>query len=224
MSDTEDLEITFAQSFFHDEGVDCLFPRFVRKYKAAKKLRDILDRCGSWWKYSVYSPREWKYRLKMKFFTKPNKVHVKYFSDYFWVDRCSLIRHCVMQILVDFVEKEDPFNHFDTEDSYHKEQWDELRALYEWYKNFKEFDSHEYQMKLLGYDPYSKPSKKPEFVPIEKYGVDDWGDANMYSWDLDSTEEETKALLESMEKEKEFEDDFTRRAMRVVELWRMLWT
>lgn len=223
-ADANEIDIAFDKSLFYDEGVDRLFPRWTRKHRLAKALRKILNRGETWWKYSVYSPREWKYRLKMRFWVKPNKIHVKYFPNDRWTDRCSLIRHAVFQILVDFVEKERPFEHFDTEDSHHKEEWLELRSLYEWYKNFKEFDSVAYQEKLLGYNPYERRPFEDNFTPVEEYGLDDWGDPKMYSWDSDSTEEETVALFATLEEEKKWEDDFTRRAMRVVELWKMLWT
>ena len=220
----KEWDISFADSFFRDEGVDRLFPRWTRKYKLVKKLRGILDNGRSWWKHSDYSPRQWKYRLLCRFWYKYNTITVKHFPSNTWIDRCSLIRHAVFQILVDFVEKERPFQHFDTEESHNKAEWAELRELYQWYKNFKEFDSIEYQAQLLGYNPYDNDHWKTDFAPIEKYGVDDWGDHKMYSWDSDQTEEERKAMLESMEKEKEWEENFTDKAKRVVELWGMLWT
>lgn len=208
----------------YEEFPDYLFPRKIRKYKLVKKLRDFLDGIHAWWKYSVYSPKEWKYRLKMKFWTKPNKVHVKYFADHFWVDRCSLIRHACFQILVDFVEKERPFEWFDTEDSYHKAEWDELKSLYDWYKNFQEFDSIEYQTKLLGYNPYTKERCFQAVPLVEEYGLNDWGEPKMYEWVGDTNKQEVAALLESAKKEEEFDAEFTAKAVRVVQLWRMLWT
>lgn len=217
-------DVTFDKSLFYDEGVDRLFPRWTRKYWLTKRLRKLLQRAEGWWKYSHWSPKEWKYRLKMKFWVKPNKIHVKHFSDWFWTDRCSLIRHAVFQILVDFVEKERPFEHFNTEESGNKNEWVELKSLYDWYKNFKEFDTIEYEEKLLGYNPYDRHHFKTDFTPIDEYGVDDWGDPNMYSWDVDTTAEEHAALLAAHEKEKEWEQEFTDKAKRVVDLWGMLWT
>ena len=223
-TDADEIDVTVDKSLFYDEGVDRLFPRWTRKYRLAKALRKILNRCEIWWKYSRWSPKEWKYRLKMRFWVKPNKIHVKYFPDDRWIDRCSLIRHAVFSILVDFVENERPFEHFDTENSPNKEEWAELKSLYDWYKNFKEFDSIAYQEKLLGYNPYERHPFKDNFTPIEKYGLDDWGDPNMYSWDNDLTEEETIALRASFEEEKKWEQEFTDKAKRVVDLWGMMWT
>lgn len=59
-----------------------------------------------------------------------------------WVDRDFLMAHLIVKCLIDFVEKEKPFEHFDTEDSHHREEWIKLKSLYDFFKacDLREFD------------------------------------------------------------------------------------
>lgn len=69
----------------------------------------------------------------LKIETLPNSKH--------WIDRDTVMLHTCFQILVDFVEKEDGLNHCNYE--HHKESVDELKYLYEWWKNYSEEDEME---------------------------------------------------------------------------------
>jgi clan AA aspartic protease (TIGR02281 family) len=145
-----------------------------RKLKIARWLRDKLRSIRTSYKYSPWSPRQIRYAIKNKFITKPNKVHVKYFSDWNWTDKSDLIRHLPFVVLVDFIENEDPYTHFDTEDSPHAEGWKELKELYDWYKNRQfEFDAFDYMNEKLGYER----TFGSKMIPLERGGVDAWGES-----------------------------------------------
>jgi hypothetical protein len=51
-----------------------------------------------------------------------------------WMDRDHILLHANFQVLKDFVEKEKPFEHFDTENSHNKEGWLEVKRLYDWWE------------------------------------------------------------------------------------------
>jgi len=53
-----------------------------------------------------------------------------------WQDRDRIMLHGCFQLLIDFVEKEDGLNHCNYE--FHKETVDELKYLYDWWKEYIE--------------------------------------------------------------------------------------
>lgn len=52
-----------------------------------------------------------------------------------WHDRDDVLISTIFKILVDFVEEENPFEHFDTEESLDKDNWVKVKELYNWVKN-----------------------------------------------------------------------------------------
>ncbi len=81
------------------------------------------------WRQFVHNP--W-YSIKCRLWHRFNVVYVKTLPPT-WMDRDTVLLHAAFQILTDFVEKEKPFDHFDTENSPNKREWVELRALYVWW-------------------------------------------------------------------------------------------
>lgn len=172
-----------------------------------------LRQLKSYWRHHEYSPRFWYWRLKARFWDRPNTIVVKYFSPWYYTDRCDLVRHAVLQCLVDWAEQEKPWGFWHLEElraerekskidgedllPYHVEEYTELREIYDWYKSFAEFDSYDYVVEKLRRLP---------------------------SLGAQQSDEEKTLWIEAMDKEQEFENEFTKRAMRVVELWGMLWT
>lgn len=191
-----------------------------RKLKAARWLRDKFRSIKSWNRFSDWSPRNIKWAIKCRFIHKTNKVHVKRFSDWGWADRCSVIRHLPFIVLTEFIEKEKPFERIVTDEPPQDKDWAELKELYEWYKNYEEFDSFKWMEKRLGY----VPSFGWDSEPIEESGVDEWEDPKMYAMNFhkkSSTEEQVFA--DSLQAEREFEEEFTRKACRIIELYHYLW-
>ena len=72
------------------------------------------------------------YYLKCRFWKKYNRVIVKTLPPT-WIDRCDLLTHAMFQILVDFIEKEKPFDYLDTEASYNTKEWKEIKDIYNWW-------------------------------------------------------------------------------------------
>jgi len=157
----------------------------------------------------------------MRFWTQPTVIRVKHFGSYEWIDRTSLIRHAVFQVLVDFIERECPFEHFDTVNSPNAAEWVELKELYDWYKNYKEFDMFEYQNEQLGKDI----NLKIDSQPIPEHGVDDWGDPKMYQMVFEPrTQVQEEVWREARRIEASKDKEFTDKAKRVLDLHGLLWT
>ena len=51
-----------------------------------------------------------------------------------WCDRDELMAVLIRKIIIDFVEKEKPYDHWDTVNSQHKEEWEKLKEVYEYFK------------------------------------------------------------------------------------------
>lgn len=52
-----------------------------------------------------------------------------------WIDRDTVLEHTMFEILCLFIEREKPDEHFNMEESNHKEEWVKLFALYRWWKD-----------------------------------------------------------------------------------------
>lgn len=68
-----------------------------------------------------------------------------------WVDRDHLMAVLIKKLLIDFVEKEKPFDHFDIENSTNRDDWDRLVKLYWQFKaiNLDRIDYDELTAKLV---------------------------------------------------------------------------
>lgn len=89
-------------------------------------------------KYYKLIPYDWRpnqiwYRFTCLVWKRYTTVRPKCLGHTF-CDRDVLLFHCAFQILCDFIEKEKPYDHFDTENSHNKKEWIELKELYYWYK------------------------------------------------------------------------------------------
>ena len=103
--------------------------------------------------------------LKAFFFGRHNRVICKHLPIT-WVDRDTLMFHCCFQILVDFIEKENPLT-FKMNDAEIMEvygeftpalgtekvkTWHKIRELYNWYKNREYDDPVMYNVDKDGFD------------------------------------------------------------------------
>ena len=191
-----------------------------RKYKVAKWGRNVLNNIGGWWRHSSYSPHNIRWALYHKFVDKPNTIKVGYFSDWQWVDKSNLARHLPFVLLKKFIEEEKPFEYLDTDWEPHREMWKELKELYEWYEKFEEFDHFEYMQSRLGYTPELKMSSSP----LESAGLNEWGEPKLYSMDFGKKsdyEEEVRA--DAYAAEAAWEQEFTDKACRVIQLCGLMW-
>lgn len=114
----------------------------------------ILQRIGLWWLLNVSEPlferfhrrrwyrfvtRAWHnyvhepwYWLKCAVWHQYNVIHVTTLPPT-WMDRDTVMLHACFQILTDFVDREHPFDHFDTIRSTNRTDWEEVLRLYAWW-------------------------------------------------------------------------------------------
>jgi hypothetical protein len=79
-----------------------------------------------------------------------------------YYDRDAVLLHAAFQVLVDFIEKERPDKIIDwNDDQAHKQAWQEIRSLYDWWKNIRPTRRSPLDDKTLGHPPL-KFKKLPE--------------------------------------------------------------
>lgn len=88
------------------------------------------------WPYD-YRPGQIWYRIKCRFWHKYNIIKIKKLPST-WCDRDRILFHANMQILVDFIEREKPYEHIVIEGGNHDAEWAELKVIYDWYKKYPE--------------------------------------------------------------------------------------
>ena len=71
------------------------------------------------------------YYYKCKFFHPYNVIKLKSLPPT-WTDKDYILEQCIETIFKDFIEKEKPFEHFDTEKSHNKKEWREINKIYDW--------------------------------------------------------------------------------------------
>jgi len=93
------------------------------------------------------------------YFHPYNVVHIKTLPRQ-WSDRDTIMLHAMFQILIDYVEKEEPFELINWEsDSEHSASAKDIKYLYDWWKK-----NHDY-------DPWNDPVLVKEYDELEaKYG------------------------------------------------------
>lgn len=96
----------------------------------------------------ITPPRGWRYRLRRVLrsldnakwwvvhrFHPKHRYHVIHTGlEPGWYDRDFLMAHLMVKLLIDFVEKEEPFEQFDTVNSPNATDWVKLKGLYEFFK------------------------------------------------------------------------------------------
>ena len=164
-----------------------------------------------------YRPGQLWYWLKCRLYKKFNQVNIKSLT-YTYNDPEHVLEHAIFQVLVDFIEKEDPFNHFDTENSHHKNEWAELKELYLWWKNLY-LDYHH------NWEKYHHviPGGMSDIVFTKIPG------SNLSSMDFVYKPPDAKEFVHIWYKQNDevdnfFYDELTKRAKRLIELRYLLWT
>lgn len=127
--------------------------RFRDWWRSKDGMRLFRVRLGTWWEYwrngwskntryayplpgHVFQwggkiPEAWYYvKCRVLPWKRYNTVVVRT-EPPTWQSRGDFLLPLLMEVLTDFVEKERPFEHFDT--SYHFDAWWSIRDLYEWW-------------------------------------------------------------------------------------------
>lgn len=110
------------------------------------------------WRYFFNFPYRWKQWILYRFHPKHRYHIINTGLSPGWHDRDYLMQHIMIKLLVDFIEREKPFEHFDIENSHNKDKWYELKELYIFFKDiWNEHDSIDF-----GYyqDNYAELTKK----------------------------------------------------------------
>ena len=130
-----------------------------------------------------------------------------------WHDKDEILLHAAFQLLVDFVEREDPGNIVDwNSDESHKHRWKEIRELYEWWKRERPSRKSPLDDKRLKIPPM-KFKKLPGSELSQLVEPDKKKYANYY-----------QALKKHGRLEKKWEEEDQRNLHRLVEIRGFLWT
>jgi hypothetical protein len=114
MSDSNSLYLRFYGAAYETRlGRSIIDSRWLARLSKAK-----------WWVLHRFHPR--------------HRYHILNTGlGYGWRDRDVVLEHVVIQLMIDFVEKEKPFDHFDTEASHYAADWVKLREVYDRCKAWK---------------------------------------------------------------------------------------
>lgn len=82
-----------------------------------------------------YTIQDWWYQFKCWVWYRYRTVKPSSLKGHGWVDRDTLMLHCMFQCLVDFVEGEDPFNRTDFDHETVRHVKKEIQELYTWWKD-----------------------------------------------------------------------------------------
>lgn len=143
-------EAQLAEQLKHDAISDeVIEPAFDLKQFEDLLERNRLSTMGRWerfkdrlWQYRIFRKvrQVWRnyisepwYYLKCLVWHRYNVIKIRDLSPT-WHDRDHIMFHACMQIMVDFVEGEKPFDWFDTVNSPHAPEWSNLKALYNSWK------------------------------------------------------------------------------------------
>jgi hypothetical protein len=97
--------------------------------------RTIMEKIYDWFYFRRSNFRDIKYWFLYRFHPK-YKYHVLHTGfPPGWRDRDLVLAAIIRKIIIDFVEREKPYEHFDTEDSRHAQEWIQLKELYNWFKS-----------------------------------------------------------------------------------------
>ncbi len=130
-----------------------------------------------------------------------------------WQDKDEILLHAAFQLLVDFVEREDPGKIVDwNSDEAHKHAWKEIRELYKWWKEKRPSRKSPLDDKKLKIPPM-KFKKIPGSELSQLVEPDKKKYANYY-----------QALKKHRRLEKKWEEEDQRNLHRLVEIRGFLWT
>lgn len=123
-------------------------------------------------------------------------------------DPDELLLHANFQILVDFIDKENPGDTIDWScDNEHKAIWKEIVALYKWWT--------EERIEREKLDPLNnKDVKKPDLTNVD----------NFLNYDREEYKEFEEACQESAELELAWYKEDTENLLRLIKIREWLWT
>lgn len=130
-----------------------------------------------------------------------------------WHDRDEILLHASFQVLVDFVEKEEPDKIVDwNADELHRDAWKEIKSLYAWWKKVRLARRNPLDDKSITIPPFETRhipgSKYCEFIPPDRKKY-----AAYY-----------RAMKKLNRLEKNWLEEDQRNLYRLIEIRKFLWT
>jgi hypothetical protein len=184
---------------------------FGWRYAIRTEMRDI---------WGVRQLQDFMWAIRYRTYKKFHIVKLDLKPGYHDIDQRLV--HANFCLLVQYVEKEKPFEHIDWDsDDGHKNAAKEIKELYKWWKEvYPNYDKH---------NPlFADDVKCPEH-DSKVYTVDEDGDPLTYVWEDKPGQEEIKrkfkeACLASHEYEKKQEEEIEANLIRLIKIRGYLWT
>ena len=130
-----------------------------------------------------------------------------------WCDKDEMLLHAAFQLLVDFVEKEQPGEIVDWDaDESHKKSWKEIQSLYQWWK-----DERPARKSPLDDAKIKHPPMEFEKIPNSDL-------SRMVEYDKEKYATYDRALAESVQLEQQWEEQDQRNLHRLIDIRQFLWT
>lgn len=166
----------------------------------------------------IYSITQTFYHLKSKYITKNHyiRIDVKRFMgsdlmNYIWYDSDVKILYSNFQILVDFVEGENPAGHIDWNATpEHSQAWQEIQTLYNWW--IVDRPKRDEEFPFPNTEDYGITSKTA--ILFNNHNSDE--EAAIKRWQ--------KAVDEYHKKEYEWDTEDTEMLIRLITIRKWLWT
>ena len=98
-----------------------------KKKPLKKRIWWTLKRIPSW-------PSKVKWWIFHRFHPKHRYHMINTGLGYGWRDRDTVLEQLIVKILIDFVELEKPYEHFNTETSHYRDNWVRLKEIYDFFK------------------------------------------------------------------------------------------
>ncbi len=171
----------------------------------------LLKKIPSWFSYKIYWVTNTHYQLRSKYIKKQHyiKIDVERFiipglQAYHWYDSDTRILYGNFQILVDFIEGEEPGERIDwNSDPEHQKAWAEITALYDWWTK-------------------ERPEHDEGYPDTKDYGLEE--NEFMDGEDSPNRRRYLKALDELHQQEEEWEVEDTEMLIRLITIRKWMWT
>ena len=127
-----------------------------------------------------------------------------------WCDKDNVMLHAVMQLVVDFIEKERPDEHIDwTWDSGHEKAWATITDVYDWWT----------ERRKKRHNPADDLELRDDWITFGE--PDENGNVPAT---LNNTPEETEIILAGARLESEWYHEDTEMMQRIVSVREYMWT
>ena len=188
------------------------------------KLLDKIKHC--YWQLIPYDyrPGQIWYKTKCFWWYRYSTVKPKTLP-HTWVDRSTLLPHCIFQILTDFWEKEVSRDIVDWKGTNHTidingipvNVYDIWKDCYEWWQNYLKIEDKVYDK----WHEWAEQYSKLEWIPNK---TDEWLTLNIQHTSEETEKEYRRLLKEAQEEERRLEEELLDRMILVIRTHQSMWT